>query len=127
METPSNNVKILFRFYSDVLEKETSETMWAEVVDEKQGFYKIDNIPFYVPLLACDDIVHAEFDEDEGFLTHRETLQRSGNSTVWVVRMDKNYDLQELRRVFGQLRCETEGYNEGFFAMDIPQCGLHTC
>ena len=57
--TDNNYVKILFRFYSDVLEEETVETMWATIVDKENGLYKIDNIPFYVPLLASDDIVFA--------------------------------------------------------------------
>jgi hypothetical protein len=41
-----NNVKILFRFYSDVLDEETVETMWASIIDKNKGLYKLDNIPF---------------------------------------------------------------------------------
>ena len=58
-------VKILFRFYSNVLEQETVETMWATVVDKDKGFYRLDNIPFYGPIVASDDIVFAEYDEKE--------------------------------------------------------------
>jgi len=52
-----NYVKILFRFHSDVLDEETVETMWATIVDKDKGFYKLDSIPFYAPLVASDDIV----------------------------------------------------------------------
>src|SRR5690349_711125 len=92
--------KILFSFYSDVNEEWMVETMWATVVDENKGLYKIDNISFHVPMLASDNIVHAEFDVDEGCLTYRETVQHSGNSTVWVVLIDKKRDIQDLRNVF---------------------------
>ena len=59
-ETTDNSVKILFRYYSSVLDKWTVETMWADVVDADKGLYKLDSIPFYGPLVASDDIIFAE-------------------------------------------------------------------
>lgn len=115
-----NKVKILFRFYSDVTDEWMVETMWAIVIDEKKGLYKIDNIPFHVPILASDDIVLAEFDVDEEILTYRETVQYSGNSTIWVVRMDKERNLQELRSIFKAFGCPSEGFSDGYFAMEVP-------
>ncbi len=53
--------------------------MWAEIIDESSGQYKIDNIPFFAAI-APGDIVFAEFDETEQFLTYRETVEYSGNS-----------------------------------------------
>jgi hypothetical protein len=120
MVDPQNNVKILFRFYSDVMDKWMVETMWADMVDEKNGLYKIDNIPFYAPMVASDDIVRAEYDEDEGCITYRETVQPSGNSTVWVILLDKKRDTQGLRKMFAELGCQSEGMNDGNFAMEIP-------
>ena len=38
-------VKILFQFYSDVLDRETVETMWAVIIDKEKGLYKLDSIP----------------------------------------------------------------------------------
>jgi hypothetical protein len=46
MDVADNYVKILFRFYSDVLEEETVETMWAVIMDQEKGLYKLDSIPF---------------------------------------------------------------------------------
>ena len=40
--------KILFRFYSDVLEKWTVETLWATAVDVGKGWYRLDNIPLFL-------------------------------------------------------------------------------
>jgi hypothetical protein len=115
-----NLVKILFRFYSDILDEETIETMWAEVVDATKGYYKIDNIPFYVPLLASDDIVFAEYEEDEAMLTYRKTVEFSGNSTIHIVLMDKDLDINAVREIFKEMGCESEGYSAGYFALEIP-------
>ena len=55
--TKKNNkyTKVLFRYHSNVLDETTVETMWAIKVDEKNGIYKLDSIPFYGPQIATDD------------------------------------------------------------------------
>jgi hypothetical protein len=84
-------VKILFRFFNEVLDEWTVETLWADIVDSEKGLYKLDNIPFYAPV-ASDDIVYAEYDETQKQLTYRETVEHSGNSTVQVVIMNAESD-----------------------------------
>lgn len=119
--TPDENfVKILFRFYSNVLDKHTVETMWAEIIDENEGIYMINNIPFYVPDLAAGDVVSAAYDEDEKMLTYKETISYSGNSTVQVVLIDKKAVTNEIRDVFQDLGCITEKFKEGYFVIDVP-------
>lgn len=113
-------VKILFRYYSNVMEQVIVETMWATTVDKEKGWYRIDNIPFYGPLVASDDIVYAEFDEGEQMLTYRETVQESGNSIVQVVIMDEATDISDLRKVFEDMSCPSERIGDKFFAMEIP-------
>lgn len=39
-----NNVKISFRFYSDILDEYTVETVWGLAVDVEKGLYLIKNI-----------------------------------------------------------------------------------
>ncbi|MXV14325.1 DUF4265 domain-containing protein [Hufsiella ginkgonis] len=112
-------VKILFRFYSNVLDEWTVETMWAEVVDQEKGLYKIANIPFYASI-ASDDIVFAEYDDDEERLTYRETVEFSGNSTVQVVIMDKNTVANDIRDIFNDMGCPSEKASEGYFVLEIP-------
>ena len=63
--------KILFKYYSDYLDQVVSETMWAEIIDLEKGLYKLDNIPFFGPLIATDDIFYAEYDEVEKKLMHK--------------------------------------------------------
>lgn len=115
-----NYVKILFRFHSDVLDEETVERMWATVVDKDKGLYKLDSIPFYVPLVASDDIVFAQFDDQEQMLTYRKTVEYSGNSTIQIVLMDKSKDSNQIRDIFKELGCVSEKVNKGYFSMEIP-------
>jgi hypothetical protein len=119
MTQQDNFVKILFRFYSNVLEQETTEAMWATIVDKDKGLYKLDNIPFYGPLVASDDIVFAEYDETEQMLTYRRTVEYSGNSIIQVVRMDKSKDINDIRKIFEDLGCVSEKINDGYFSMEV--------
>jgi hypothetical protein len=113
------NVKILFRFFSNILDEWTVETMWAEIVDAERGLYKLANIPFYASV-SCDDIVYAEYDEDEERLTYRETVEHSGNSTIQVVVIGENIVTNDLRDIFNKLGCESEKFNDGYFVMEVP-------
>jgi hypothetical protein len=120
MKQDDKYVKILFRFQSDIFDEEMVETMWATIVDEDQGFYKLENIPFYAPLVASDDIVFAEFDLQEEMLTYRKTIEFSGNSTIQIVLMDKSKDINQIRELFEKLGCVSEKVNDGYFSMEIP-------
>jgi len=93
-QTQDNSVKILFRYYSSVLDEWVVETMWAEIIDAEKGLYKLDSIPFYGTLVASDDIIFAEYDNDEERLTYRRTVENSGNSIVTVVIMDKASEIK---------------------------------
>lgn len=119
MTQQDNAVKILFRYYSNVLEQDTVETMWATIVDKDKGLYKLDNIPFYGPLVASDDIVFAEYDDTEEMLTYRRTVEHSGNSIIQVVLMDKSKDIENIRKIFEELDCISEKVNDGYFAMEV--------
>jgi hypothetical protein len=112
-------VKILFKFYSDVLEEWTVETMWARIIDKEKGLYQIENIPFYASI-ASDDIVFAEHDDTERMLTYKETVEYSGNSTIQVVIMDKSIPTKDIRDIFNSMNCKSEKFSEGYFVIDIP-------
>ena len=114
-----NEVKILFRSYSDLLEQDTVETMWADVVDISMGHYKIDSIPFYTTLIATDDIVNAEYDDTEEMLVYRETVQPSGNSTLWVVIINDATDINDIMDIFEELDCISEAISDRYFAMEV--------
>src|SRR5258708_40347062 len=109
MEDKDKYVKVLFRYYSNVLEEETVETMWTTIVDAEKGLYKIDNIPFYGPMVASDDIVFAEYDETELMITYRETTEYSGNSIIQVVLMSGQGEINDVRKIFEDMGCPSEG------------------
>jgi len=110
--------KILFRFDSEILEQEIVETIWADIVDLSKGHFKLDSIPFFVPRVATDDIVQAEYDDAEEMLTYRETILASGNSTVWVIIMDDT-NIDEVRKIFNELDCISEALSDRYFAMEV--------
>lgn len=114
-----NLVKIKVRFYSNVLEECTVETLWASTVDDNNGLYKIENIPFYASI-ASDDIVFAEYDETEKMLIYRETVEYSGNSIIQVVVMKQSILANDIRDIFKTLKCTSEKFTEGYFVIEIP-------
>ncbi|MFC4480118.1 DUF4265 domain-containing protein [Flavobacterium chungangensis] len=113
--------KILFKYYSDYLDEVVSETMWAEIIDLEKGLFKLDNIPFFGPLIATDDIFYAEYDETEERFMHRKTIQNSGNSIIQVAVLEKGFDKEIIREKLKALNCLSEGLNETFFAAEITK------
>lgn len=112
-------VRILFRFYSEILEQDMEETIWADTANENLGQYKLDSIPFYVPYIATDDLVHAEYDDEEEMLVYQETEEASGNSTIWVVMTKGDADIDEIREAFYQLDCLSDAISNHFFTMEV--------
>lgn len=111
--------KILFKYYSDYLEETVSETMWAEIVDLEKGLFKLDNIPFFGPLIATDDLFYAEFDKDEDRLVYKETIENSGNSIVQVVILEKEFDKEIIREKLKAINCLSEGLNDNFISVEV--------
>jgi hypothetical protein len=118
-ESGAGQVKILFRFYSEVLEQETVETIWAITVNPAVGLYQLDSIPFYALGIATDDIVHAEYDDTEEMLTFREMVKPSGNSNIWVVILDYKTMIETVMDIFFDLDCNSEALGDRYFALEI--------
>ncbi|WP_091147159.1 DUF4265 domain-containing protein [Flavobacterium caeni] len=122
METET---KILFREYSDVLEEIVAETLWATVIDAERGYYKIENVPFYVKT-AFENIIFAEFDTDENQLVYKSTVTSSGNSTIQVVILKKEIGIETVRKIIESKGCESEKLNDSFFVIDVPSDANYT-
>ncbi len=114
------HIKFLYRFYSDTLEQETVETMWAIKVDVDKGLYKLDSIPFYAKSLAIGDIIEVEYDDDEQALVLADIIEFSGHSTIQVVILDTSINTDRIREIFRGLGCNTEKQMERYFAIDVP-------
>lgn len=114
-----NQVKISFRFFNELLEQDIIEIMFADIVDENLGYFKIDSIPVYTLNIAPGDIVNAEFDENAEMLVYRETIKPSGNSIVWVVIVDDEKEITDIQDIFYELDCATASTSDRFFSMEI--------
>lgn len=117
----SGSIKILFNFFSDILDDYATETLLAEVVDLEYGYYKLKSLPFYAPKTALDDTVWAEYKQTEGMLVYRKTVQHSGNSTIHVIILDDEYQLDAIAVVFVADGCAIEKLNDKYFALSVPE------
>jgi hypothetical protein len=115
----NTHTKILFKYYSDYLEDNVSETMWAEIIDLEKGHFRLDNIPFFGPLIATDDLFLAEYDETEKRLVFKKTLQSSGNSIVQIVILDKEFDKEIIIEKLKAINCLSEALNDTFLSVEI--------
>ena len=117
----NNYEKILFRYYSNVLDEEVVETMWAEIIDKEKGIYKLDSIPFYGPKIATDDLFLAEYNEVEGRIAYKETIEYSGNTIIQVVILKDGFDKEIIREKLKSKNCLSEGLNEKYFCVEITK------
>lgn len=120
MSEQEKPLQIIFRFNSSLFGKEMSETLWALEVDADKGLYKIDSIPYYVPLIATEDIVRAVYNKMEEGLLYQETVTPSGNSTIQVIRQNEDTPLLDLRKQFAELGCISVEVNKDFFVLEVP-------
>lgn len=87
----------------------------------KKGIYKLDNIPFYGPLIATDDIFYAKYDEIEETVVYKETIEISGNSIIQVVILKDSFDKEIIREKLKVMNCLSEGLNEKYFVVEIKE------
>lgn len=93
-----------------------TESVWA--IPQGGDLYKIDNIPFFIREATLDDVVEAV--EQDGALTYKATISRSGNSLIRVVYY-KGTDPSELREQIKALGCSTEwDDNHHLISVNVP-------
>jgi len=112
--------KVLFR----VPEEDGSanvETLWAFSLGGDE--YQLDNLPFYAYAVSAGDVVHAPFDEAEGFPTLVRVVRKSGNRTVRVIFDERPAPGNQTERVLNELvavGCSYEGASGTYLAVNIP-------
>jgi hypothetical protein len=73
------------------------ESVWARV---EGNYFRIDNIPFFAPNIAYNDLVSAEL--EDGGLQYEKMIEPSGHSTIQLViadgrsQLETGYDFEEL-------------------------------
>ena len=120
MTAIQQHTEIFFRFYSDTFEQEMTEILWVIESDKDQGLYRIDSLPFYVPMVASNDVVQAVYDPEEKHLVYQKTVSFSGNSIIHVVLSDDATDIEDIRHTFMEYGCVSQKLNDHFFAMEVP-------
>jgi len=112
-------VKVVFGLYSEIFEQEMTEILDAAATDQEKSHFKIESVPLFSPRIASGDIIRAEYDNEIGMLTYRETVRPSGNSTIHCVVLDDDYDVEAIRQLFEEMGCRSDNGNR-YFALDVP-------
>jgi hypothetical protein len=105
------------------------EQLWAEPLGTHR--YRIDNVPFFVKGISCQDIVEAVADS-AGELRYRSLITASARSTLRVIVFRNSPDTRpivdrvaDLRRHLEQTGCSTElSYLPGLVAVDVDRSSL---
>ena len=115
-----NTMKIFFRFFSDILDEETTETLEASVFEKEYNYYKLETAPFFAAKIALGDVVWAGHSSLDGVLTYRKTVEYSGNSTIHVILMDDVHTIETVTGIFEGLGCTSAEMNNKYFALNVP-------
>jgi hypothetical protein len=102
--------------YKDVQGQIAEETVWVKPEGE---LYRLDNIPFYAPGLAFNDLIKVE--NDGGVLYFDELVRASGHSTIQIIFFD-NFQVERVLKDVEALGCKWEGMKgEPYFTVDVPK------
>lgn len=95
----------------------TIETVWTRKT--KDGYYELDNSPFYALDVSWKDVVDVE-EVSDGTLQFKRVVRQSGHSTVRVVALKKG-ELEPLKRKLEELGCSWEGADvPSLISVDVP-------
>lgn len=101
--------------YKDIEGEIAEETIWVEHVGKN---FKVDNIPFYAPNVAINDIISVE--DDNGTLYFDELVKSSGHSTLQII-FFKQAEIKRVLKSMERMGCHWEGMEgQPYFAIDIP-------
>lgn len=101
--------------YRNIEDEIAEETIWSKKLEN--GYYQIDNIPFYAPNLAYNDVISVE--DDNGILYFDDLIECSGHSTLQIV-FFKEHKAQDILINLEKLGCKWEGMkDQPYYAIDI--------
>ena len=128
---PEDRVKVLFDLKKDGdgYPPADTERLWAEPLGN--NLFKIDNVPFFVKGISCEDVVEASSDT-EGELRYRSLVRPSSHSTLRVILFRESPDprpiedrVADLRRQLEEVGCSTElSHIPGLIAVDTDSASI---
>jgi hypothetical protein len=92
---PEERIKILFELKRDEdgYPPADIEQLWAEPLGD--NLFKIDNVPFFIKGISCEDVVEALADS-HGELRYRSLLRPSTHNTLRVIVFRESPDFRPL-------------------------------
>ncbi|MEL7423507.1 MAG: DUF4265 domain-containing protein [Bacteroidota bacterium] len=121
MEETKDQVAVVFKYHSPVLDEPVEEELWAKPIDASAGSYELISIPFYGLPLATADHFEAQVNAEDGRLTYQNTLRNSGNSVVVVALVQDDSDHTPIREKLSALGCRSEILNAHYFVAEVPK------
>lgn len=107
-------VKVILVFKNN--DRIEEEVICAEKMED--GHYKVDNIPFYAPNLALNDVFSVE--EDEGILYFDQLIRMSGHSTIQLMFFEET-EVNESMAILENFGCSWEGMkDQAMYSVDVP-------
>lgn len=114
----TSSVKVVFRFFNTVLDEDYAESMWAQVIDQEQGLYQLDNVPFFVTSYSLGDIVLVETEDEQLIVKGLE--KESGNSTLQIMMMQADMK-SAVQQALEKLGCDwEESHLPDYFSVNVP-------
>ena len=103
------------------------EDDWPPVGSESLPFnksedgYKCLSVPLFVKELSVGDVIKFEKDS-HGFVSNWSHINRSSRSTIWLLRLANNDQIEPCLQKLRSLGCNTTGVAEfGCYAIDVPE------
>ena len=100
--------------YKNVENEIAEEIVWVKKIG---NYFKVDNIPFFAPNIALNDLIEVEIEDGKKYFN--KIVKQSGHSTVQLIffeEKDKNTIINKLEK----LGCTWEGLaNQKYIAIDI--------
>ncbi|SIQ98785.1 DUF4265 domain-containing protein [Chryseobacterium sp. RU33C] len=105
--------------YTDLNGVVSEELIWVKPIGNE--LYQIDNIPFFAPNIAYEDIISIEHEGDKMYFDN--LVEMSGNSTVQLVFFEKNKNLEnDILNQIESFQCSWEGIEGGgYYSINIPE------
>ena len=126
-----DRIKVLFELKRDEdgYPPADTEGLWAEPLGK--NLFKIDNVPFFVKGISCEDVVEAVPDS-EGELRYRSLVKPSARNTLRVIVFRESPDsrplpdrVADLRRQLEEVGCSTElSHMQGLIAVDMDAVSI---
>ena len=115
-----DKLKIKFNYFSSLLDKEITEELEAEKLEE-DNLYKLISIPLYGPFIAIGDEFYATFSTKDDSLTYNNVLNYSENSVIHIIVSNNDIFKETLKRELINFKCNTIDVNNILLVVDIPK------